>query len=122
MRNAAMVLGIIAGLIGMIVGFFGYGLVELVDRFGEIEGIVEQAENPELIQFASIVAPLLAIVGGAMSHARALVGGILLLLSAAGMYYAFGFGVFTMFPIAFAGVAGILGLAAGKPDEPKAHF
>ncbi len=122
MRNAAMVLGIIAGLIGMIVGFFGYGLVELVDRFGEIEGIVEQAENPELIQFASIVAPLLAIVGGAMSHARALVGGVLLLLSAAGMYYAFGFGVFTMFPIAFAGVAGILGLAAGKPDEPKAHF
>ena len=25
MRNAAMILGVIAGLIGMIVGFFGYG-------------------------------------------------------------------------------------------------
>ncbi len=122
MRNAAMILGIIAGLIGMIVGFFGYGFVELVDRFGEIDGIAEQVDNPALIQTASILAPLLAIVGGAMSHARALVGGILLLLSAAGMYYAFGFGVFTMFPIAFAGVAGVLGLAAGKPDEPKAHF
>ncbi len=122
MRNAAMILGIIAGLIGMIVGFFGYGFVELVDRFGEIDGIAEQVDNPALIQTASILAPLLAIVGGAMSHARALVGGVLLLLSAAGMYYAFGFGVFTMFPIAFAGVAGVLGLAAGKPDEPKAHF
>ncbi len=122
MRNAAMILGVIAGLIGMIVGFFGYGFVELIDQFGEIEGIAEQVDNPELIQTASIVAPLLAIVGGAMAHSRALIAGILLLISAAGMYYAFGFGVFTMFPIAFAGVAGLLGLAAGKPDEPKAHF
>ncbi len=122
MRNAAMILGVIAGLIGMIVGFFGYGFVELIDQFGEIEGIAEQVENPELIQTASIVAPLLAIVGGAMAHSRALIAGILLLISAAGMYYAFGFGIFTMFPIAFAGVAGLLGLAAGKPDEPKAHF
>ncbi|UWR04259.1 hypothetical protein K3740_06105 [Ruegeria conchae] len=122
MRNAAMILGVIAGLIGMVVGFFGYGFVELIDQFGEIEGIAEQVDNPELIQTASIVAPLLAIVGGAMAHSRALVAGILLLISAAGMYYAFGFGVFTMFPIAFAGVAGVLGLAAGKPDEPKAHF
>lgn len=122
MRNAAMILGVIAGLVGMIVGFFGYGFVELVDRYGEIEGLAEQVDNPQLIKTASLLAPLLAIVGGAMAHARALLAGVLLLISAAGMYYAFGFGVFTMFPIAFAGVAGLLGIAAGKPDEPKAHF
>ncbi len=122
MRNAAMILGVIAGLIGMIVGFFGYGYVELIDRFGEIEGLAEQVDNAEVIQIASIIAPLLAIAGGAMAHSRALVGGMLLLVSAAGMYYAFGFNVFTMFPVAFAAVAGLLGLAAGKPDEPKAHF
>ena len=122
MRNAAMILGVIAGLIGMIVGFFGYGYIELIDRFGEIEGLAEQVDNAQVIQIASIIAPLLAIAGGAMAHARALVGGVLLLISAAGMYYAFGFNVFTMFPVAFAAVAGILGLAAGKPDEPKAHF
>ncbi|WP_170475868.1 hypothetical protein [Ruegeria arenilitoris] len=122
MRNATMVLGVIAGLVGMIVGFFGYGFVEFIDQFGEIEGIAKQVENPQLVQTASILAPLLAIAGAAMAHARALLAGMLLLISAAGMYYAFGFGVFTMFPIAFAGVAGLLGLAAGKPDEPKAHF
>ncbi len=122
MRNAAMILGIIAGLVGMIVGFFGYGFVELINQFGEIKGIAEQVENPELVQTASILAPLLAIAGGAMAQSRALIAGVLLLISAAGMYYAFGFGVFTMFPITFAGVAGVLGLAAGKPDEPKAHF
>ena len=122
MRNAAMVLGVIAGVIGMIVGFFGYGYVEFIDRYGEIEGIAEQVNNAQVIQMASIVAPLLAIAGGAMAHARALFGGVLLLISATGMYYAFGFGAFTMFPIVFAGVAGVLGLAAGKPDQPKAHF
>lgn len=122
MRNASMILGIIAGLIGMIVGFFGYGYIEFIDYYGEIEGIAEQVDNAQFIQAASIIAPLLAIAGGAMAHARALIGGVLLLISAVGMYYAFGFNAFTMFPVAFAAVAGILGLAAGKPDEPKAHF
>lgn len=122
MRNAALNLGIIAGLIGMVIGFFSYGYTAAVDRFGEIEGLAEQVANVELVRTMSLLAPLLAIAGGAMARARALWGGALLLLSAAGMYYAFGWGVFTMFPIAFAGVAGVLAIAAGKPDEPKAHF
>ena len=122
MRNAAAVLGMIAGLIGMVVGFFSYGYTALVDQFGEVDGLITQVSNVEMIRAASLVAPLLAIAEGAMARARALWGGALMLVSAAGMYYAFGFNVFTMFPIAFAGVAGVLAIAAGKPDEPKAHF
>ena len=45
-----------------------------------------------------------------------------MLIAAGGIYHAFGFGLFTMFPIAFCGLAGVLALAAGKPDEEKAHF
>ncbi|WP_425045573.1 hypothetical protein [Primorskyibacter sp. S87] len=122
MRNAALVLGIIAGSIGMIVGFFGFGYVAFIEHFGEVDGLAEQVENADLIQLTSVVAPMLAIAGGAMARSRALWGGVLLLVSAAGMYHAFGFNVFTMFPVAFAAVAGVLALAAGKPDEPKAHF
>ncbi|MEM7321261.1 MAG: hypothetical protein AAF408_19830 [Pseudomonadota bacterium] len=122
MRNAALVLGIIGGLIGMMVGFFSFGYVEVIDRFGEVDGLAEQVENARLIQMMSVVAPLLAIAGGAMARARALWGGILLLLSGAGMYYAFGFNVFTMFPVAFAMVAGVLAIAATQPDRPKTHF
>ncbi|MGV6811608.1 MAG: hypothetical protein ACWA47_05140 [Brevirhabdus sp.] len=122
MRNAAATLGVIGGIIGMIVGFFGYGYVAFIDWFGEVPDIAEQVDNPGLIQAASIVSPLLAIAGGAMSKARALWGGGLMLLSAAGMYYAFGFNVGTMFPIAMCGLGGLLAVAAGKPDEPKAHF
>ncbi|MDJ0631236.1 MAG: hypothetical protein QNJ44_23480 [Rhodobacter sp.] len=116
MRNAALTLGVIGGIIGMIVGFFSYGYVEFIDWFGEIEDIAGQVDNPALIKAASLLAPLLAIAGGAMARSRAVIGGVCMLLSAGGMYYAFGFGVFTMFPIAMAGLGGVLALAARQPD------
>ncbi|MEY8839495.1 hypothetical protein AB9K41_10745, partial [Cribrihabitans sp. XS_ASV171] len=110
MRNAALVLGLVAGLIGMIVGFAGFGYVAAIEHFGEVEGLAHQLENPDLIKAAAIIAPMLALAGGAMAHARALWGGVLMLVSAAGMYHAFGFNVFTMFPVAFACTGGILAL------------
>ena len=122
MRNAALVLGIIGGVFAMLVGFFGYGYTEAVERYGEIEGLAQQVDNVGLIRAASFLSPLLAIAGGAMASARALWGGILMLISAALMLAAFGFSVFTMFPIGFTVLGGLLAIAAGKPDEPKAHF
>lgn len=122
MRNAALVLGLIVGIVGMIVGFFSYGYTVAIAHFGEVDGFLEQVTNVDVIRTASLLSPLLAIAGGAMARARALLGGLLMLISAGGMYYAFGFNVFTMFPIAFVGLGGVLAVAAGKPDEPKAHF
>ena len=122
MRNAALVLGIIGGVFAMFVGFFGYGYTEAIARFGEIDGLAYQVDNVDLIRAASFLSPLLAIAGGAMAGARALWGGLLMLLSAGLMYYAFGFSVFTMFPIGFTLLGGLIAIAAGKPDEPKAHF
>lgn len=122
MRNAALTLGIIAGVFGMLVGFFGYGYTELANAHVEVEELFGMFDNPQAVRIVSILSPLLAIAGGAMARMRALWGGVLLLISAGGMYYAFGFNVFTMFPISFAGLGGLLALAAGKPDEPKSHF
>ncbi len=118
MRNAALILGIIGGVVGMIVGFFSYGYTEFVDWFGnEVPDVLEQVDNVGLIRFMALFAPLLAIAGGAMAKSRAMIGGALMLLSAAGMYYAFRFNAFTMFPIAMCGLGGVLALAATKPDE-----
>ena len=122
MRNAASILGIIGGLIGIFVGLFGYGYAELAERQPEVGELLGVFENPGFIRFASFMAPLLAIAGGAMAKSRALWGGILMLISAFFFYTAFGFNVGTMFPIGFVALGGILGIAAGKPDEPKAHF
>lgn len=122
MRNAALTLGIIAGIIGMFIGFFSWGYTDLTDRYNEVGEIFGTVDNVQLVKAGGLLAPMLAIAGGAMARARALWGGGLLLLSAVGMYAAFGFNVFTMFPICFAGLGGILAVAAGKPDEPKSHF
>lgn len=122
MRNAALVLGIIGGTLAMIVGFFVYGYTVFIDWFGEIPDLAHQVDNPQLYRTVAFVAPLLAIAGGAMARARALWGGVLMIAASAGILYAFGFGVFTMFPIAFCGLGGVLAIAAGRPDEEKAHF
>ena len=110
----------IAGLIGIFVGLFGFGMVELGNRFPEAD--LGLFENPGFVQFASFIAPLLCIAGGAMAKARALWGGIAMILGAGAFFAAFGFNVATMFPIGFAGLGGLLAVAAGKPDEEKAHF
>lgn len=122
MRNAALTLGIIAGIIGMLVGFAGYGWAELTARNADLAQAFGSFRDPDLIRWVSILAPMLAIAGGAMARARALWGGALMLASAAGMYHGFGFNPFTMFPISFAALGGLLAIAAGKPDEEKAHF
>lgn len=116
MRNAALILGIIGGLWGMLVGFFSFGYTELVERFRELEEITGSVADPALIRTTSLVAPILAIAGGAMARSQNIAAGVLLLVSAAGMNYAFGFGVFTMFPIAMCAVGGLLALLARKPD------
>lgn len=121
MRNAASTLGLIGGLIGIIVGLFGYGATEVAARAPELADAFDVFENPAFIRFASFVAPLLAIAGGAMARDRALWGGIAMLLSCAAFYFAFGFNVGTMFPIGFVGVGGILAIASRQPDRPTAH-
>lgn len=122
MKNAAMVLGIIGGTIGMFVGFFGYGWTEAASWFssatsGLSDRAVGEIDNPDRIRFISLFAPILSIAGGAMSPGRPLFGAVLMVLSAAGMFWGFGFNVFTMFPIAMCLTAGILGLSGALGRE-----
>lgn len=122
MRNAAMVLGTIGGLIAMLVGFFSFGYTEFIDQHAQVGKVFGVVENEDLVRIASFVAPIAAIAGAAMAKMRALWGAILLLGASLLIYAAFGFGAFTMFPIGFCVLGGILALAAGKPDTPKSHF
>ncbi len=122
MRNAALTLGLIAGLMGIVVGLIGYGYAEATDRYQEFGQTFGFLDNPGFVKLAAFLAPLLAIAGGAMARSRALWGGVAMLLAAVLFWQGFGFNVGTMFPIGFAGLGGVLAIAAGKPDEPTAHF
>ena len=117
MRNAALVLGIIGGVWAMIIGFFGYGYTVFIEQNGEIGDLAKQVNHPMVIRAASFLAPILAIAGGAMARSRNVTAGIFLILAAAAIYAAFGFGVFTMFPIGMCLLGGGLALAAQDPDS-----
>lgn len=116
MRNAALTLGLIGGLWGMIVGFFSFGYTDLLIRYPDLAEVTGGVANMGLIRAMSLIAPVLAIAGASMARSVNLVGGALLLASSAGMHVTFGFGVFTMFPIAMCALAGVLALAARQPD------
>ena len=123
MRNAGLILGVIAGLTGMIVGFFATGYLVFVDwvsaEVDTTQTLFALPENPEMWRVAGLFAPILAIAGSAMAHSQRWLGGVLMLASAIGMGVAFGFGVFTMFPIAMAGLGGLLVLAAKDADVAR---
>ena len=127
MRNAALFLGLIGGLVGMIVGFFGYGfavLGELWSGFGEAAGEIgvgEIVEDPLVTKIISIAAPILAIAGAAMARSRPAVAAILLTVSTLGMYYGFDFNVFTMFPIGMCGLAAVFALMGALLKPVAAH-
>lgn len=113
MRITALILGIVSGLWGMIIGFFGWGYTEFVNWFGEVPDLIQQVDDIDRIRTTSLVAPILALVGGGLAVSQPYAAGILLLLSSGGMYWGFEFGVFTMFPITLCFVAGIFALIAG---------
>ena len=113
MRVAALVLGIIAGLWGMLVGFFGWGYIALTELDGA-EQYLDQVSNADVIKVAGLLAPILAIAGGAMALSKPRLAGLFLLVSAGGMFYAFGFHFWTMFAISMAAVAGLLALTSGN--------
>ena len=120
MKNAAVVLGILGGVLGMVTGFFVYGYVEFLGWFDtQLEQDVLRApEHADRLVFVGIASPVLALAGGAMSHPRPTVGAALLAISVAGMVWAYGFGVFTAFPIVLTGLAALFAVLGRATREP----
>ena len=121
MRNAAAALGMIGGILALIMGMVSFGWTEALYRFERLQEFTALPENVNLLRGMSVVAPLLAIAGAAMAPYRALFASIALGAAAAGIYTTFD-SIFAIFPASMCGLAAILALAAGRPDEPKSHF
>lgn len=117
MRNAASTLGVIGGIWGMITGFFAWGWTEFVFWFNDVAQGDIPLDDPDRLRIAGLLSPVLAIAGGAMARSRPLPAGALMLVSAIGMQWGFGFHFFTMFPIVMAALGGVLAIIAGVTDE-----
>ena len=127
MRNAAMILGLIGGIVGMIVGFFGYGFAVLGEIWAEFfqaaqeVGVGEVVEDPLTTKIIALGAPVLAIAGAAMAPSRPALAAILLVVSTLCMYCGFDFNVFTMFPIGMCGLAGLFAVLGAVMKPVEAH-
>lgn len=119
MKNAAQILGIIGGILAAIVGFTVYGFVEFMDFVGaETEITVDPVENADRLRLVGLIAPLLAIAGGAMANLRPIPATVLLAVASGGIFWGLGFNVFTMFPVAMTGLAAIFALLGRATKEP----
>ncbi len=119
MKNAALVLGIIGGVLGLIMGVSVAGWIAFTGWFNtEVSDLIDPLEHAARLKAIGVVAPVLGIAGGAMSVLRPLIGAALLLAAAAGMAWAFGLGFFAMFPVSLCGLAGLFGLLGALTREP----
>lgn len=117
MKQAAVVLGIIGGVLGLIAGISVAGWVALTGLV-EADGVLAPPDNAALLRVTGVLAPLVAIAGGAMAVLRPVLGGVLLLGAAAAMWAVLGLGFFTLFPIAACALAGVFALAGAGAHEP----
>lgn len=122
MRHAAAALGLIGGLMALMMGLVSFGYTEALYRWGEWPNLAELPDNVNDVRAMSVLGPLLAIAGAAMAPYRALWGGLALGGAAAGLYWAFGIGAFSIFPVSMLALASMLALLARRPDRPKSHF
>jgi len=119
--RVAWVLLLGGGLLALVMGVISFGYTEALYKWEELQEVVGLPDNVNLVRSMSVIAPLLAIAGAGMARYRALWGGIALGLAAIAIYMTFN-NFFAIFPASMCGLAAILAIAAGRPDEPKSHF
>ena len=123
MKQAAVMLGVIGGILGLILGLSVSGWLAFTGWLGtevqgDLPGALQSPENADLLRAAGVIAPILAIAGGAMAVLRPFWAAILLGGSALAMFWAFGLGFFTTFPIARCALAGLFALIGAASREP----
>ncbi|WP_321186016.1 hypothetical protein [Pseudooceanicola sediminis] len=106
----------------LLIGIVGYGYTSAVNALGQVDGLFVQVADVQALRIAAVIAPIVGLAGAGMVVSRALWGGLLMLASVGAMYFGFGLNGFTLFPMCFSGVAALLALAAGRPDEAHRHF
>lgn len=101
---AAMIMGLIGGILGLV-----YGLWLVV--FGGVAGAVE-GQSYVVYQLVSVLVPVAGIVGAGLVRPMPLIGAILMAGSAAGIFVHFGFGSWTMILMALLGIGAVLALVS----------
>lgn len=115
MKKGAGIVGILWGLFALLTfGLFYGGLQSLAEEVQR--GIGANAQEAQLGKYWGIGLPLLALGGGAISFGQGFLGGLMMIASAAGMWWKLEHSYFALVlagPLALAGLIAILGEMSG---------
>lgn len=114
MAIAALVFGVLGGLLGLAIGLVGHTIGAMADSAGQSGAWVLRA--------ISIAIPIASLVGGGLARDRSSLAAALMFVSAAGMLWIFGINYFTIVPIVLSAIGGSLALAATNGSRPRAAF
>ncbi|HZP20261.1 MAG TPA: hypothetical protein VFB16_08625 [Bauldia sp.] len=131
MRIAAMILGLLGGVLGLFVGFLGYAggaVLALLnpDATGMFDWIVQLwLGAPRLMQIVSIAVPVMTLIGGGLALRRPVPAAILMLIGALGFFLVFGLGslaltfrTFVVVPFLLSLIGGVLAFFGREPAPP----
>lgn len=104
MKIGSAILGIVGGTIALIFGVLSFFIGGLGESLG-IDGAVA-------LQIASLALPIAALVGGGIASRNNVLGGILMIASAAGILLALEIGILSLIMAIPIGLGGILALVS----------
>lgn len=109
MKVAALIFGIIGGLISILFGMLGHALGGLAN-YGS-------AGSGSFLRLLSVGLPILALVGAGIVINKPVNGAIFMAVAALGLMMILGFNFVSMFPIMLLGVGALLGFLGSQQDK-----
>jgi hypothetical protein len=111
MRTGGAVLGIVGGAIALIIGVVSFFIADLGAALGIDQAIVRQV--------LAILLPVLALIGGGVAPKSGIAGGILMAMSAVGIFVVLEIGVFSLITGIPIGIGALLALIGAAADRPR---
>ena len=106
--KAGMILGIIGGVIALLIGAVGYSASSTLGSLSSGVGYAEGASSMQFYSMMAIVLPIAGIVGGGIVNKNAGLGAGLMAVSALGILWVFGIGMFSLVPAILLGIGALI--------------
>lgn len=117
--KGGMILGIIGAVISLLVGAVGYSASSTLGSWASAVEYQEGAASMQFYAIMSIVLPIVGLVGSGITSKNAKLGAALMGVSAVGILWAFGIGIFSIICSVLLGVGSVLVFLDSEKVAPQ---
>ena len=105
--KAGAILGMIGGVLALIVGAIGYSASTAIGSLASEIGHQEGASSMQFYRLMSVVLPIVGLFGAGLTFKNPYLGASLMGMSAAGILFSFGVGIFSIICATLLGIGAI---------------